>query len=102
MVTNLTGDALSSNSIHLSWNLPNQPGLSEETQYYIVHCIEVQSNDEWTFFAVKSHATIISLLPYNYYKCRVAIVGNVTYQYSHNVTVMTLQAGMYMYSYYYV
>ena len=97
MVVNLTADVLSSTSIYLSWNLPNQPGLSKELEYYIVHCIEVQSGDEWTFFAVKSHATIISLLPYNDYKCRVAIVGNATYQYSHNVTVMTLQAGMSMY-----
>ena len=94
MVANLTGDALSSSSIYLFWSLPNRPGLSEEVEYYIVHCIEVQSDNEWTFFAVKPHATIISLLPYNYYKCRVAIVGNEAYQYSHNITVMTLQAGI--------
>lgn len=94
VVTNLTGDVLSSSSIYLSWDLPNLPGLSKELEYYIVHCIEVQSNGEWTFFAVKPHATIISLLPYNDYKCQVAIVGNVTYQYSHNISLMTLQEGM--------
>ena len=95
MIANLTGDALSSSSIYLSWNLPDQPGLLEELEYYyIIHCIEVQSYDEWTTIVFKSYTTISSLLPYNYYKCQVAIVGNVTYQYSHSVTVMTLQAGM--------
>ena len=94
MVANLTGDVLSSSSIYLSWNLPSQPGLSEELKYYIIHCIEVQSNNQWSFNVFKSYKTIGSLLPFNYYKCQVAIVGNVTYQYSRNVTVMTLQAGM--------
>ena len=93
VVVNFTGMPTIPTSIYLSWALPTVPGLEEEYQYYIVHCDEVQTSREWTFFAVEPHATIISLHPYYEYDCRVAIVGNITYSYNTPITLLTHQAG---------
>ena len=94
IVINLTGQVLSSSSISLDWELPPIPGLMALVDHYLVNVHELESSRNWTFFAVESHATILSLHPYYSYRCRVAIMTDFVNPYSSTITLVTLQERM--------
>ena len=80
---NFTGIAVNSTAIYLSWSLPPAQGINVEL--YIVEVDELETNRDWTFYAVETHATVISLHPYYTYVCKVAVVENSTVvTYSHD------------------
>ena len=89
---NFTGVALSSTAIYLSWDVPYIPGIIVD--HFVVECDELETDREWTFFAVETHANIISLHPYYSYSCRVQVVGNDTYPFNNPTVVYTHQAGL--------
>ena len=88
---NLTGVAVSSTAIYLSWSLPAVQGIA--ISHYILEVVELETSRSWTFHAVQTHANIISLHPYFTYQCRVAAVGNATYPFTSTITVITHQSG---------
>ena len=90
---NFTGIAVSSTAIYLSWSLPVVQGVN--VQHYIVEVDELETSRDWTFYAVETHANVISLHPYYTYVCKVAAVENITYLYTSPITVITHQAGIY-------
>ena len=90
---NFTGIAVSSTAIYLSWSLPVVQGVN--VQHYIVEVDELETSRDWTFYAVETHANVISLHPYYIYVCKVAAVENITYLYTSPITVITYQAGIY-------
>lgn len=94
IVFNLTGIAISSTAIYLNWSLPQLSMSIGSIQYYLVNVDEVETNRSWTFHAVEQHANIISLHPYYNYRCRVAVVTNITHSYSNAIIVITHQAGI--------
>ena len=63
-------------------------------QYYVVECDELETHREWSFFAVDTHANIISLHPYYQYSCRVQVIGNDTYSFNTPVIVQTYETGI--------
>ena len=89
---NLTGVAVSSTAIYLSWSLPAVQGIS--ISHYIMEIVELETSHSWTFHAAQTRANIISLHPYFTYECRVAAVGNATtYPFTSTITVITHQSG---------
>ena len=88
---NFTGIALSATAIYLSWDVPVVSGIV--ISHYVVECDELETDRDWSFFAVETHANIISLHPYYSYSCRIQIVGNETYPFNSPITVYTHQAG---------
>ena len=84
---------MSSTAIYLSWSLPVVHGIN--VQHYIVEVDELETSQDWTFYAVESHANVISLHPYYTYVCKVAAVENTIYPYTSPITVITHQAGIY-------
>ena len=91
---NFTGTALSSTAIYLSWDVPIIPGIV--IQYYLVECDELETSRDWSFFAVETHANIISLHPHYSYSCRIQVVGNETYPFNTPIIVYTHQAGIFI------
>ena len=83
---------MSSTAIYLSWSLPPVQGIN--AQHYIVEVDEVETSRDWIFYAVETHATVISLHPYYTYVCKVAVVENTTYPYTSPITIITHQAGI--------
>ena len=61
--------------------------------HYIVEIHEIETNHDWSLYAVETHANIISLHPHYTYNCRVRVIGNATYPFNVPITVNTLQAG---------
>ena len=90
-VVNFTGVALSSTVIYLSWDAPMVSGIV--IYHYIVEIHEIETNHDWSLYAVETHANIISLHPHYTYNCRVRVVGNETYPFNVPITVNTLEAG---------
>ena len=88
---NFTGVALSSTMIYLSWDAPMVSGIV--IYHYIVEIEEIETNRDWSLYAVKTHANIISLHPHYTYSCTVRVVGNATYPFNVPIIVNTLQAG---------
>ena len=83
---------MSSTAIYLSWSLP--PVQEINVQHYIVEVDELETSRDWTFYAVETHAHVISLHPYYTYVCKVAVVENIIYPYTSPITVITHQAGI--------
>ena len=88
---NFVGQVHTSSSISLDWDLPPVTGLAAQVDHYLVNIDELETSKNWTFFAVQSHATILSLHPYFTYICRVAIVTNLTHPYTSTISLRTLQ-----------
>lgn len=88
---NFTGIAISSTEIFLTWTIV--PGLVTH-KYFVVNCVELETKREWNFFAVETHARIISLHPYYSYSCKLQVVGNVSYPFSYPIIIQTHQASM--------
>ena len=89
---NFTGIAVNSTAIYLSWSLPPAQGIN--VQHYIVEVDELETSRDWTFYAVETHATVVSLHPYYTYVCKVAAVENSTYLYTSPIRVVTPEDGM--------
>ena len=86
---NFVGQVISSSSIILDWDLPPVMGLAAQLDHYLVNINELETSRSWTFFAVQSHATILSLHPYFTYVCRVAIVTDITHPYTNTISLLT-------------
>ena len=93
----VTGHALSSTIISITWlELPDihKNGI---ILYYEVKVVENETGTLWTFFAVNMDINIASLHPYNSYICTVSaytIVGSGPF--SAAVSVRTDQAGLFV------
>ena len=83
---------MNSTAIYLSWSLP--PVQEINVQHYIVEVYELETGQNWTFYAVETHAHVISLHPYYTYVCKVAAVENTTYPYTSPITITTPEDGM--------
>ena len=62
--------------------------------HYLVNVDELETSRNWTFFAVESYGTILSLHPYFSYRCRVAIMTDMVNPYSSTITLVTFQERM--------
>ena len=100
IAVNFTGMAISATAVYLSWDVPYVSGIV--VQYFVVECDELETEEKWSFFAVETHAFIISLHPFYSYSCTIQVVGNETYLFNTPIIVSTHEAGNYINkSYYY-
>ena len=69
---NITGSAEGPTLVSLRWLAPRDSDINGLIRYYTVHITEVVTDQQWSFFAVKTHINIGPLHPYYDYKCQVA------------------------------
>ena len=93
----VTGHALSSTIILLTWLEPPDRHQNGLILYYEVQVVENETGILWTFFAVDNNINIASLHPYYTYVWTVAahtIVG--VGPFSTAISVQTYQAGLFI------
>lgn len=90
---NLTGSAISADSLFLSWLLPPTPGISNVINHYVIRVTELFTSKVMTYFSVEASATVSNLHPYYYYNCQVAFATTYINPFTLPIVLRTLQAG---------
>ena len=90
----MTGFAIDSQSISLSWHSPPVDTLHGILRYYQIDVIEEQTKTSFSFNSTNNQLTVISLLhPYYKYVISVAASTVGTGPFSENITIETHQDG---------
>ena len=89
----LTGIAVSSTVVMLTWSPPPLIDINGIIRYYVVKIMERETSLMWITEATDSHINITSLQPYHNYEFEVAAHTIATGPYTDPVTVQTMEAG---------
>lgn len=90
---NVTAAALSSQSIHVSWDPPPFNNRNGQIRYYIIHVTEADTGNNFTQLVTGNEFTFLSLHPYYTYTFTVAAVTVELGPFSNIISVTTEEDG---------
>ena len=89
----LTGIAVSSTMVMLTWSSPPLIHINGIIRYYVIKIMENETSLMWITEATDSHINITSLQPYQNYEFEVAAHTIATGPYTEPAAVQTMEAG---------
>ena len=91
---NLSGSAVNSTSLFLSWELPPSEQQNGIIRRYLVNVIEIETGNGNELSTTDTHITVSGLHPFYHYECNVSAVTIGAGPYTLPITIQTLQAGI--------
>ena len=88
--------AINSTTIFMAWQPPPEDVHNGIIQSYLINCTEVDTGMSFNVSSNFTEIIISSLHPAYFYTCQVSAVTIDVGVFSENITVQTLEAGMYL------